>query len=154
MTGLSAVVDVNNIKRARHTLEITLCALFIELREVASVSATDFSPYDWPTQKSNNDTSFLYWKCIIDLEIKIFYVCSICEGNFKLHVEVLYKLLSWHFIYDHYNYARLLTIHWFDLYTSETKFPDIYNFLSIGTLSFQKSHRELSRMGLDQIRAE
>ena len=27
MTGLSAVADVNNIKRARYTLQTTLCAL-------------------------------------------------------------------------------------------------------------------------------
>ena len=43
-------------------------------------------------KKSKDNMSFLYWKCIIDLEIKVLlYVCSICEGNFKLHVEVLYK---------------------------------------------------------------
>ena len=54
-------------------------------------------------------------------------------------------------MYDQYNYACWLTIHWFDLYTSETKFPDVYNFLSKGNFSFQKSHREFSRIGLDQI---
>ena len=53
----------------------------------------------------------LYWKCTINLQIKVLlYVRSICEDNLKLHVEVLYKLLSWYFIYDHYNYARWLTI--------------------------------------------
>ena len=107
MIGLSAVVDVNNIKRARYTSQITLCALFTKLRVAWSVSETDLSPYDWLTKKSKNNTSFLYWKCIIDLERKsLVYVCSIREANFKLHVEVLYKLLSWYFISDHYNYAR------------------------------------------------
>ena len=48
--GLSAVVDVNNIKRAKYTLQITLCALFTKLREAASVSEIDLSPYDWLTQ--------------------------------------------------------------------------------------------------------
>ena len=50
MIGLSAVADVNNIKRAKYTLQITLCALFIKLREAASVSEIDLSPYDWLTQ--------------------------------------------------------------------------------------------------------
>ena len=99
MIGLSAVVDVNNIKRARYTWQITLCALFIKLREATSVNETDLSPYDWLTQKSKNNASFLYWKCVIDLEINVLlYIRSIREGNFKLHVEVLYKLLSWYFI--------------------------------------------------------
>ena len=65
MIGLSAVVDVNNIKRARYTSQITLCALFTKLRVAWSVSETDLSPYDWLTKKSKNNTSFLYWKCII-----------------------------------------------------------------------------------------
>ena len=42
----------------------------------------------WLTQKSKYNTSFLYWKCVIDLQIKVLlYVRSIREGNFKLHVE-------------------------------------------------------------------
>ena len=68
-----------------------------------------------------------------------------------MSVPLLYKLLSWCFIYEHYNYAHWLTIHWFDLYTSEMKYPDVYNFFSKGNFSFQKSHREFSRLGLDQI---
>ena len=139
MIGLSAVVDVNNIKRVRYTSQITLCA-------------TDLSPYDWLRQILKDNTSFLYGKCVIDLQITVLlYVRSIREGNFKLHVEVLYKLLSWYFINDHYNCARRFTIHWFDLYTIETKFPDVCNFLSKANFSLQRSLREFSRMGLDQI---
>ena len=96
------------------------------------------SPYDWLTQKSKDNTLLLYWKCVIDLQIKVLlYVRSIREGNFKLHVEVLHKLLSLYFIYD--------------FYIIGTKFPYPHNFLSKGNVSFQKSHREFSKMGLDQI---
>ena len=134
MIGLSAVVDVNNIKRAWYTFQIALCALFIKLHEAASVSKTDLSPNDWLTHKSKDNTSFLYWKCVIDLQIKLsFYVRSICEGNFKLHVEVLYKLLSWYCTYNHFLY--MTTMHWLVLYITETKFPDVYNFLSKGNVS-------------------
>ena len=152
MIRLSRVLDINNIKRARYTLQITLCALFIKLGEAVFICEADLSSYDWLTQKLKNNTSFLYWKCIIDLQIKVLlFVCSICEGNFKLQVEVLYRLLSWYFIYDHYKYAHLLTIHWFDLYTIETKFSDIYNFLLKGNFSFQKSYRKFSVVDLNQI---
>ena len=78
-----------------------------------------------------DNTSFLYWKCVIDLELEdLLYVRSFREGNFKLHVEVLYKLLSWYFMYHHYNYARWQTKHWFDFNTTKTKFPDVWYFLS------------------------
>ena len=152
MIGLSAVVDVNNIKRARCTLQITLCSLFNQLREAMPNNLTDLSPYDWLSQKSKDSTSFLYWKCVIDLQVLILlYVRSIWEGNFKLHVEVLFKLLIWFFMFDHCHYTRWLTVQWFDLYTIESKFPDLYNYFSNGNFSFQKSNREFSRMGLDQI---
>ena len=152
MIGLSAVVDVNNIKRARYTLQITLCSLFNQLRDAMPNNLTDLSPYDWLSQKSKDSTSFLYWKCVIDLQVLILlHVHSIREGNFKLHVKVLFKLLILFFIFDHCHFARWLIIQWFDLYTIESKFPDLYNYFSDWNFSFQKSNREFSRMGLDQI---
>ena len=83
------------------------------------------------------------------MQIKVFlYVRSIREGNFKLNVEALHKLLSWDFVYDHYNYACWFAIHCFDLYTIKMKFSDVYSFKNF---SFQKSHQKFPRMVLDQI---
>ena len=70
MIGLSAVVDVNNIKTARKIFQVTQCALFIKLREVASESEIDL-PYDWLTQKLKGNTFFLYWKCVINLQVEV-----------------------------------------------------------------------------------
>ena len=152
MIGLSAVVDVNNIKRARYTLQITLCSLFKLLRDAMPDDIRELSPYDWLSQRSKESTSFLYWKLVIELEMLILmYVRSLREGNFKLHLEVLYLLLSWFFSFNHVHYARWLTVHWFDLYHLESKFPDLFEQFSNGNFSFQKSNREFSRMGLDQI---
>ena len=152
MIGLSAVVDVNKIKRARYTLQITLCSLFKLLRDAMPDDIRELSPYDWLSQRSKESTSFLYWKLVIDLEMLILmYVRSLREGNFKLHLEVLYLLLSWFFSFNHVHYARWLTVHWFDLYHLESKFPDLFEQFSNGNFSFQKSNREFSRMGLDQI---
>ena len=58
MIGLSAVVGVNNMKRARHTSQVTLCTLFIQLREAASVSETDLSPFPTSLSKGNFIGSF------------------------------------------------------------------------------------------------
>ena len=59
-----------NVKRTKYTLQITLCALYIKLREAVSVNETDLSPYDWLTEKPKDNAVFLYWKCVIDLQIK------------------------------------------------------------------------------------
>ena len=68
-----------------------------------------------------------------------------------MHVRVLQKLLKWYFIFDRYNYARWLTIHWFDLNNLKENFPDVFEYFCRGFFSFQKSDRKFSRMGLDQI---
>ena len=54
-------------------------------------------------------------------------------------------------MYHHYNYARWQTKHRFDFYTTKTKFPDVCYFLSKENFSFQRSHRDFSRTGLNQI---
>ena len=91
MIQLSAAVDVNNIKRARYTLQITLCSLFNQRREAMPNNLTDLSSSDWLSQKSKDSTSFLYWKCVIDLQVLILlYVRSIREGNFKLCSHYLF----------------------------------------------------------------
>ena len=79
------------------------------------------------------------------------YVRSLQEGNFKLHLEVVNLLLSRFFLFNHIHYARWMTVHWFDLYHLESTFPDVFEQFSKGNFSFQKSNREFSRMGLDQI---
>ena len=81
--GPSAVVDVNNINRARYILQSTLCTLFIKLHEATSVSKADLSLFDWLTQKSKDNTSFLHWKWVTNLVL--LYVRFICEVSFKLH---------------------------------------------------------------------
>ena len=121
MIGTAAAVDVNNIKRARYTVQITLCALFAKYEEAPGESVTNMSAYDWLCSKSTENVVSYYWKMVMELEMHILiYVRSIREGNFKIYVEVLRKLLKWFFIFDRYNYSRWLTIQWFDLYNLET----------------------------------
>ena len=150
--GMGAVVDVNNIKRARYAVQISLCSLFKMLEDAAAESMTELSAYDWLCQKCAESEVYMYWKMVIELEMHILiYVRSIREGNFKLHVETLRKLLKWFFIFDRYNYARWLTVQWFDLNNLEANFPDVYENFCKGFFSFQKSNREFSQIGLDQV---
>ena len=109
--GMGAAVDVNSIKRARYTLQLSLCALFTMLEDAAGENLTNISAYEWLCQKSTESEVFLYWKMVIELEISILvYIRSIREGNFQLYIETLRKLLKWFFIFDRYNYSRWLTV--------------------------------------------
>ena len=83
--------------------------------------------------------------------LNLLYIRSIREGNFRLHVEVLFLLLIWIFLFNHFHYSRWFTVQWFDLYTLESKFPDVYQHFLAGNFSFQKTNREFSRIGLDQV---
>ena len=101
---------------------------------------SNMSAYEWLCQKSTESEVYLYWKMVVELEIGILiYKRSIREGNFQLYIESLRKLLKWFFIFDRYNYARWLTVQWFDLKNLEANFPDVYEYFCKGFFSFQKT---------------
>ena len=150
--GLSAVVDVNSIKRARYCVQVTLCALYIKVKYAAVNNNSSLPPYEWLRLKSKESETCFFWKMVMDFQINILiFVRSIREGNFKLYVEVIRKLMKWYFILDRYNYARWLSVHLFDLMTMEVRYPDVYDSMVSGCFSFQKTNHEFSRMALDQV---
>ena len=53
---------------------------------------------------------------ILSFEV-LLQICmqSIHEGNFELYLGSLYRILTWFFALDRYNYARCATIYWFDM---------------------------------------
>ena len=64
--------------------------------------------------------------------------------DYPLHVTVLRRLMKWYFTLDHYNYARWLSVHLFDLVCLPYTCPD-------GFFTFQKTRSEFSNMALDQV---
>ena len=151
-TGVSAVVDVNSIKRARYCVQVTVSALYNKLKEAADADGTTLPPYDWLRVKSKKNKSLYFWKVVFEFQLNILiFVRSIREGDFKVYVEVLRKFLKCYFIFDKVHYSRWLTVHVFDLLNLKTKHPDVYDNMIQGCFSFQKTSREFSRMALDQV---
>ena len=73
--GVSAVVDVNSIKRATYSLKVIISTLYIKLSEAASLdeanSSEDWSfqsPYDWLTKKASENEMCFFWKIVLDFE--------------------------------------------------------------------------------------
>ena len=72
------------------------------------------------------------------------------EGNFKLFVKILISLVIWFFIFDHYIYARWLSVHIQDLLSLSITCPQLYQEFERGNFVVQISSREFSRIHYDQ----
>ena len=59
--------------------------------------------------------------------------------------------MKWFFSLDHYNYARWLSVHFFDLLSVENSLPDTYQNFKDRHFSFQKPNREFLSIAVDQI---
>ena len=131
--GVSAVVDVNSIKRATYCLQVIFSTLYIKLSEAAlldeaaSLEEWSFkSPYDWLSKKASKNEMCFFWKMVFDFEATyLMFLRAEREENFELYITTLRKLVKWYFIFDKFHYSRWLTIHIFDLITLPTQFPDI-----------------------------
>ena len=72
------------------------------------------------------------------------------EGNFELFVKILILLVIWFFIFDHYNYARWLSVHIQDLLSLPITCPQLYQEFERGNFVVEISSREFSRIDYDQ----
>ena len=80
-----------------------------------------------------------YWKTILELELTILvFIRSIRESNFSLYVISLRSLMKWYYSMDHYNYARWLSVHLFDLVQLQYTLPDVMNILIKDISHFKK----------------
>ena len=111
-----------------------------------------FSPIKWLDEKSKSNQMCFYWKLIIDSQINILlFVRSIRQGNFTLYRNTLFNTLKWYFALDKYNYARRVTVYWFDMASLHFTCPDLYREFMEGNFSYLKTKSSFSRMGLDQL---
>ena len=150
--GVGAVVDVNQIKRARYCVQVTLCSLHCKLVDAVKNEGSNLDPWTWLQEKSVSNGMCYYWNLDMNLQIEILvFIRSIREGDFTLYVQCLRNFLKWFFALDHIHYARWLTIHVFDLISLPITHPAVYAELMKGFFSFAKTKRPFSRMAFDQV---
>ena len=81
-----------------------------------------------------------YSKTILELELTILvFIRSIRESNFSLYVISVRSLMKWYYSMDHYNYARWLSVHLFDLVQLQYTLPDVMNILIKDISHFKKA---------------
>ena len=152
IVGADALVTVNHIKRARYYLQVVACTIYTKLKSAYLDSNSDEPMLAWLNGKSEESEMCYYWKIILELMVDVLiFVRSIREGRFLLYVSSLRKLIIWYFALDHYHYARWLSVHLYDLLALPQYSPRLYNIFKDGYFTFQKTDRQFSLIGLDQV---
>ena len=106
---------------------------------------------DWMEKKASESPMFHYWKMIFDLQILILmFILWEREPDFALYVQVLKSFMKYIFTFNHYNYARWLTIHVDDLMKLELVCPNVYKEFCSGNFVVWKTINPFSAIALDQ----
>ena len=149
--GTGAVVRANHIKQARYCLQVALCAIYLKLKDALNEEGSATSPIEWLKSKAKISQMCNYWHIIMKLQIEILlFIRSIRESNFTLYVLCVKNLMKWLFAFDHYNYARWVSVLLRDLTGVHLTCPDVFREFNDGHFSFQKTKRKFSKMALDQ----
>ena len=132
---------------------MALGAIYLKLVDARNESESNLlKPLEWLKLQCASSEMCNYWYLIIKLQINILlFIRSIRESNFPLYVLSLQKLVKWMFALDHYNCARWINVHLFDLRTLRTTCPDIYESFTEGKFSFQKNIRVFLKIAIDQV---
>ena len=60
--GVGAVVDFNQIKRARYCVQVTLCSLYRKLVDAVKADGSTLDPWKWLEEKSLSSSMADYWR--------------------------------------------------------------------------------------------
>ena len=91
-----------------------------------------------------------YWHLILSLEFDILAVCSFTE-RVKLFVTCAsFKKHEMFFALDHFNYARWLSVHLYDLLNIHLFCPDVSNEFLNGNFAYQE-WKKVSKISPDQV---
>ena len=144
--GTSAVVDVNDIKRAFYCFQVAACAVFRKLKD-AYIQSNYLLPFlDWLEHRSKESEICFSWKLILDFQVLVLvFIRSIREGNFQVYIESLISLCN------HIHYSQWCTVQCFDLIILEALCPDVHKKFMAGNFSFQKTNSKFSKLAVDQI---
>ena len=149
--GGNVLVNVPQITSARYLLQVCLCAEFKSLQDVYIDSQSSLDIQQWMEEMALENNMFHYWKLIFDFQILILlFICAQREKNFLLYVHVLKSSMKYIFAFNHYNYARWLSIHVNDLMRLSVTCPDIYDEFMSGKFVLQKTDKPFSAIALDQ----
>ena len=105
----------------------------------------------WRGMMEEKNPNFHFWSITYDMEKQLLlFLRSIRTGIFHLYQKSLINLLPWWFAHDHYNYARWLTVHAYDMSILNKTNPSMYEaFSTEGRFVVSRTKNPFSSIGID-----
>ena len=129
---IDSFIKCSNGKRKRYAHQITLASL-IALAEEA------FSQHQCQTLEYEECKSLLYWLTVIEMEtLLLMFVRSLRESDFELFVRCIRDMLPWLFALDHTNYARWMSVFFYDLTNIQNYATDVFLHFKNGAFTIKK----------------
>ena len=136
--------------KARYSIQLSVVTIYACLKKAHKASNFVLPLFSWAEEHSSSSCMFKYWMLIMKFQINyLVFIRSMRESNFKLFVKILISLVIWFFIFDHYNYARWLSVHIQDLLSLPITCPQLYQEFERGNFVVQISSREFSYIHYD-----
>ena len=152
---VSAVCDVNSMKKARYTLQVIAVVLMMNLQKAytADKEANDDGSHltleQWST--SQNSHMFQYWYKILHyIKVTLMLIRSFRESNFTLFISTLEALTPLFFALDHIHYSRWVSVFIYDLKTLPEKFPQLNSQFLHGSFTVNTKGVNFSNIAMDQ----
>ena len=106
----------------------------------------------WTQEKSSQHPQFSYWNTTMKLQhILLKFLKAQREGDFPDYVDSLRAIVPWMFILDHWNYARWMSVHIYDLELLEKTCPAVDMEFRKGHFVTQKGSHKFSMLAHDQV---
>ena len=143
----------SNITFCRYVHQVTACALYQSKKDAyycyCNCTENPLSEADW-LKESLQQPMFKFWSVTLKMELILLqFVKAIRSANFNMYVSALQLIVPWMFSHDHHNYARWLPVHIHSMVTLQDIHPDVYEQLTQGSFTAQKSNRKFSHIGLN-----
>ena len=107
----TATVDVNHIHKARYSVQLSVVSIHTCLKKAHKVSNFVLPLFSWAEERSSSSRMLKYWMLLMKFQINyLVFIRFMRVGNFKLFVKILISLVKWFLIFNHYNYARWLSV--------------------------------------------
>jgi len=97
------------------------------------------------------DPNYSYWSTYMELvDILLSFIRALREGNWKLYLQALGKMLPWWSVYDHSNYARWAPVYYAEMLALETTAPDVFSEFMAGNFVVKKTKARFNQVPVDQ----
>lgn len=150
-TSALACMTVTHVKKTRTIHQVTACSLYSLLILAYNNTDKDLDLQKWVERRSSESPTFLYWMTVLNIEILLLtFVYSIRMADYTCFKETLKKMIPWFFIFDHFNYARWLSIHMKDLEELSDRAEKVNEEFLKGNFVIRKTKKPFSAIAVDQ----